>query len=163
MLHLGRVVAQHGRVPESDVVRAEETVAHLSALARRSGSEQHLAVATAALRDAEDGAEVIARLSAAPGPRSGCSRATRRPALGYLGVRAGVALHAEPVLVLDLGGGSLELTVGRGAEVVWSTSLPLGVSRLSALVDSDPPRRVSDQRVLRRRRGGARPARRHGS
>jgi exopolyphosphatase / guanosine-5'-triphosphate,3'-diphosphate pyrophosphatase len=150
MLHLGRVVAQHGRVPESDVVRAEETVAHLSALARRSGSEQHLAVATAALRDAENGAEVIARLSAAAGTGVRVLSGDEEARAGYLGVRAGVALHAEPVLVLDLGGGSLELTVGRGAEVVWSTSLPLGVSRLSALVHSDPLRR-RDQRVLRRR------------
>jgi exopolyphosphatase / guanosine-5'-triphosphate,3'-diphosphate pyrophosphatase len=150
MLHLGRVVAQHGRVPEEHVVRAEATVAHLSALARRSGSEQHLAVATAALRDAEDGADVLARLSAAAETEVRVLSGQEEARLGYLGVRAGVALRDEPVLVLDLGGGSLELTVGTGAEVAWSTSLPLGVSRLSALVDTDPPRRRELTAVRRR-------------
>jgi exopolyphosphatase / guanosine-5'-triphosphate,3'-diphosphate pyrophosphatase len=141
MLHLGRVVARHGRVPEEHVVRAETTVAHLSALARRSGSEEHLAVATSALRDADDGAQVIDRLSEAAGTSVRVLSGEDEARLGYLGVRAGVALRDEPVLVLDLGGGSLELTIGTGAAVTWSTSVPLGVSRLSTLVEADPVRR----------------------
>jgi exopolyphosphatase / guanosine-5'-triphosphate,3'-diphosphate pyrophosphatase len=141
MLHLGRVVAQHGRVPEEHVARAEATVAHLSGLARRSGSQEHLAVATSALRDAEDGHDVLARLSEAAGTTVRVLSGVDEARLGYLGVRAGVALREEPVLVLDLGGGSLELTTGTGGDVTWSTSVPLGVSRLSALVDSDPARR----------------------
>lgn len=141
MLHLGRVVAQHGHVPEEHIALAEDTVAHLSKLARRSGSQEHLAVATSALRDAEDGEAVIVRLSAAAGTPVRVLSGEDEARLGYLGVRAGVALREEPVLVLDLGGGSLELTIGSGAEVTWSTSLPLGVSRLSALVDQDPARK----------------------
>ncbi|WP_052664182.1 Ppx/GppA phosphatase family protein [Nitriliruptor alkaliphilus] len=141
MLHLGRVVAQHGRIPEDQVARAAATVAHLSALARRSGSQDHVAVATSALRDADDGATVLARLSEAAGTQVRVLSGAHEARLGYLGVRASVALQDEPVLVLDLGGGSLELTVGTGAEVAWSTSLPLGVSRLSALVERDPPHR----------------------
>ncbi|MFP4150119.1 MAG: hypothetical protein ACLFV0_11595, partial [Nitriliruptoraceae bacterium] len=45
-------------------------------------------------------------------------------------------------------GGSLELAVGIGDQVQWSTSLPLGVSRLSASVPTDPPKR-SEVRALR--------------
>lgn len=140
MLHLGRVVAAHGHLPEPEVVRAEQTVAHLSALARRSGSDEQLAVATSALRDAGNGDEVIARLSQAAGIPVRVLPGADEARLGYLGVRAGVALRDEPALVLDLGGGSLELTIGSGAEVSWSISLPLGVSRLSTLVGSDPIR-----------------------
>jgi exopolyphosphatase / guanosine-5'-triphosphate,3'-diphosphate pyrophosphatase len=150
MLHLGRVVAQHGHVPEEHVVRAEETVAHLTALALRSGSEEHLAVATSALRDAEDGPAVIERLSSAAGTTVRVLSGEDEARLGYLGVRAGVAVRDEPVLVLDLGGGSLELTIGAGADVLWSTSAPLGVSRLSALVENDPARK-RDVRTLKAR------------
>jgi exopolyphosphatase / guanosine-5'-triphosphate,3'-diphosphate pyrophosphatase len=150
MLHLGRVVAQHGHVPEEHVVRAEETVAHLTSLALRSGSEEHLAVATSALRDAEDGAAVIARLSVAARTTVRVLSGEDEARLGYLGVRAGVALRDEPVLVLDLGGGSLELTIGSGADVAWSTSVPLGVSRLSALVEDDPAKK-RDVRALKAR------------
>jgi exopolyphosphatase / guanosine-5'-triphosphate,3'-diphosphate pyrophosphatase len=152
MLHLGRVVAQHGGVPEPEIARAEATVAHLTALARRSGSVEHLAVATSALRDADNGIEVLTRLSDAAGTPVRTLSGEEEARLAYLGVRAAVAVapEGEPVLVVDLGGGSLELAVGTGTEVAWSTSTPLGVSRLSSLVTDDPPRR-RDLKVLRAR------------
>jgi exopolyphosphatase / guanosine-5'-triphosphate,3'-diphosphate pyrophosphatase len=139
MLHLGAVVARHGVVPPADRTRAVDTVAHLAELARRAGAVEQHAVATSALRDAEDGAEVIAELAEAAGTEVRVLDGVEEARVGYLGVRAAVAVRAEPVLVLDLGGGSLELTVGAGDEVRWSTSLPLGASRLSTLVDDDPP------------------------
>jgi exopolyphosphatase / guanosine-5'-triphosphate,3'-diphosphate pyrophosphatase len=138
MLHLGAVVARHGIVPDGDRARAVDTVAHLAELARRAGAIRQHAVATSALRDADDGAEVIAALAEAAGCEVRVLDGFEEARVGYLGVRAAVAVRAEPVLVLDLGGGSLELTVGVGDEVRWSTSVPLGASRLSALVDADP-------------------------
>lgn len=141
MLHLGRVVAAHGALPEADIVRAERTVAHLSTLARRSGSVEHLAVATAALRDADNGTEVLARLTEAAGAPVRVLSGEDEAAMAYRGVRAGVAVGAEPVLVLDLGGGSLELAVGTAGEVTWAASTPLGASRLTGLVEQDPPRK----------------------
>jgi exopolyphosphatase / guanosine-5'-triphosphate,3'-diphosphate pyrophosphatase len=150
MLHLGAVVARHGIVPPADRARALDTVAHLAELARRAGAVEQHAVATSALRDAEDGAEVIADLAAAAGTEVRVLDGFEEARVGYLGVRAAVAVRAEPVLVLDLGGGSLELTVGAGDEVRWSTSLPLGASRLSTLVDADPLT-AGDLEVLRAR------------
>jgi exopolyphosphatase / guanosine-5'-triphosphate,3'-diphosphate pyrophosphatase len=152
MLHLGRVVAQHGGVPEPEIARAEATVAHLTALARRSGSLEHLAVATSALRDADNGIEVLTRLSDAAGTPVRTLSGEEEARLAYLGVRAAVAVAAEgePVLVVDLGGGSLELAVGTGAEVAWSTSTPLGVSRLSSVVADDPARRRDLKALLAR-------------
>jgi exopolyphosphatase / guanosine-5'-triphosphate,3'-diphosphate pyrophosphatase len=138
MLHLGRVVAQHGAIPASCVEQAVDTVAHLSELARRAGAEERQAVATAAIRDADNGPEVLTALSEAAGTPVRILDGLTEARLGYLGVRAAVSIRSEPVLVLDLGGGSLELTVGVGDHVEWATSLPLGASRLSALVTSDP-------------------------
>jgi exopolyphosphatase / guanosine-5'-triphosphate,3'-diphosphate pyrophosphatase len=140
MLHLGAVVARHGTVPDEHRRRAVDTVAHLAELARRAGATEQHAVATSALRDADDGAEVIAELAAAAGTEIRVLDGFEEARVGYLGVRAAVAVRAEPVLVLDLGGGSLELTVGAGSEVRWSTSVPLGASRLSTLVEADPLR-----------------------
>lgn len=147
MLHLGRAVATHGALPEPDIERAERTVAHLSTLARRSGSVEHLAVATAALRDADNGAEVLARLTDAAGAPVRVLSGEAEAEMAYRGVRAGVAIGDEPVLVLDLGGGSLELAVGTGREVAWSTSTPLGASRLTGLVEDDPPRKRDLKRI----------------
>src|SRR5439155_1210695 len=66
-------------------------------------------------------------------------------------VRASVLLDPAPALCFDLGGGSLEIMVGDRAGLLWSTSLKLGVARLTAeLVDSDPLSE-HDQRRLRDR------------
>jgi exopolyphosphatase / guanosine-5'-triphosphate,3'-diphosphate pyrophosphatase len=141
MLHLGRTVALHGRIPDERREAARAVVAHLADRARRAGAAEVTAVATAAIRDAEDGAQVLAELSAAADTEVEVLDGLEEARLAYLGVRAAIAVTREPVLVLDLGGGSLELAVGIGDRVQWATSLPLGVSRLSAAVPTDPPKR----------------------
>lgn len=147
MLHLGRVVAEHGRVPDDDVARATATVAHLMELARRSGAIETMAVATAALRDAANGPEVIAALSTAAGTPIRVLGGLEEARIGYVGVRASVAVRAEPVLVLDLGGGSLELATGVGDRVTWSASTPLGASAMSAGLGSGALRK-RDRKAL---------------
>ena len=90
-------------------------VAHLTELAGRLGAERRLAVATSALRDARNGPEVVAEMEAAADTTIRVLDGEEEARLAYLGVRASVAIDADPLLVLDLGGGSLELAVGTGA------------------------------------------------
>ena len=138
MLHLGREVASTGSVPPAAERSAVATVTHLAELGRRSGARTVTAVATAALRDAVNGPAVLQRLEEAADTPVQVLDGFEEARLAYLGVRASVAVHDEPVLVFDLGGGSLELAIGVGGQVVWATSTPLGASRLSAGVSSDP-------------------------
>lgn len=154
MLHLGAVVQRHGHIPDDERIRAVETVAHLTELATRLGSTQRLAVATSALRDAANGAAVIAEMEAAAGTRVRVLDGDTEAALAYRGVRASAAVDADPLLVIDLGGGSLELAIGTGAVVDWSVSLDLGVSRLSTRLSDDPPS-PGDVKDLRRLVRGA--------
>jgi exopolyphosphatase / guanosine-5'-triphosphate,3'-diphosphate pyrophosphatase len=140
MLHLGAVVARHGHLPDDARRLAVDTAAYLTELARRAGAEQRLAVATSALRDASNGPEVIAEMSVACETEVRVLDGLDEARLAYLGVRASVATTDEPILVLDLGGGSLELAVGTGPTVGWATSTDLGVSRLSTRLPDDPPR-----------------------
>lgn len=150
MLHLGAVVAEHGHVPDAEREHAIEVVAHLTELAGRLGAQRRLAVATSALRDAGNGAEVVAEMAARTDTPIRIIDGEEEARLAYRGVRASIATDAAPLLVLDLGGGSLELVVGSGPEVAWSTSLDLGVSRLASLVRRDPPKK-GEMRDLRRR------------
>ena len=145
MLHLGREVARHGTIPPELQQRAVAVVAYLSELARRGGAGEVLAVATAALRDARGGQEVITDLSRAAGTDVRVLDGLEEARLAYLGVRAAVAVRDEPVLVLDLGGGSLELAIGAGDRIAWAASVPLGVSRRSASIEHDPPDRSEIQ------------------
>ena len=136
MLYLGRAVARHGTIPVDLGVRAVATVERFSELARRAGAETLVAVGTEALRTSR-GTDLVTRLSEAAGTPLSLLDGEEEARLAYLGARAGVDVTDEPSLVLDLGGGSLELAVGAGARIVWATSLPLGASRLSALLDAD--------------------------
>ena len=150
MLHLGALVAEHGHVPDDARRRAVEVVVHLTELAGRMGATDRLAVATSALRDATNGAEVVAEMADATSTDIRVVDGEEEARLAYRGVRASIATDADPLLVLDLGGGSLELVVGSGPEILWSASLDLGVSRLSTMVRRDPPKK-GDMRALRQR------------
>ena len=162
MLHLGRAVARHGTVPVDLGVRAVATVERLAELARRSGAEELVAVGTEALRG-PGGSDLVAALSEAARTPVAILDGEEEARLAYLGARAGVDVTDEPALVLDLGGGSLELAIGSGGRTLWATSLPLGASRLSAMLDEDDGGRADSgsdddgdaapsQRALRRLR-----------
>jgi exopolyphosphatase/guanosine-5'-triphosphate,3'-diphosphate pyrophosphatase len=137
MLHLGRTLAASGRIPGPVADRAVATVGRLADLAARAGATATVAVATAALRDpAAEG--LRDRLAEAAGVAIEPLEGVEEARLAHLGARAAVAVDAEPTLVLDLGGGSLELAVGHGERTVWATSLPLGAGRLLPTLGEGP-------------------------
>lgn len=138
MLHLGRVVADHGGIPDDVMVGVLDEVAHLSELARRAGAEQCLAVATSALRDADNSDAAITAIEDVVGHPVRVLPGFEEARLSYLGVRAAMGVAPGGLAVLDLGGGSLELAVGTRRTPDLVTSSNLGVSRLSALVTDDP-------------------------
>lgn len=149
MLHLGSVVDQHGMVPGAEQSHAVAVVAHLTDLAQRLGATRRLAVATSALRDADNGPSVVAHMEAVANTTIRVIDGQEEARLGFKGMSAAVGAARQPRLMLDLGGGSLELAVGSGDTVESSVSLPLGVSRLSNMLADDPPSK--DQiRALRR-------------
>lgn len=138
MLHLGRAVARHGQIPVDLEVRAVATVDRLADLARRSGAQEVVAVGTEALRGPERAA-LVARLSEVAGTPIEILDGAEEARLAYLGARASVDVEQEPTLVIDLGGGSLELAIGTGERILWACSLPLGASRLTAMLDPLDP------------------------
>ncbi|MFN2609078.1 MAG: HD domain-containing protein [Acidimicrobiales bacterium] len=151
MLRLGDDVSRQGRVGEAAAARAVETVRRFRALAEGVDAEEVVACATAAIREAENGGELVDRLEAEGGVRVSVISGLEEARLIFEAVRASVILDPGPALCLDLGGGSLELSVGDRRGLVWSSSVKLGVARLTAeLVASDPPS-ADDVRRLRER------------
>lgn len=139
MLHLGSAVAKHGRIPPEAAQRALSVATHLAELARRCGVDAMHAVATSALRDAENGPSVTSAIEQATGVTIDVIDGAEEARRAWLGVHASVGLDTGHAMVLDLGGGSLEFATGREDEPSWLSSVDLGVSRLSTLVPSDPP------------------------
>jgi exopolyphosphatase/guanosine-5'-triphosphate,3'-diphosphate pyrophosphatase len=127
---LGEGVAGRGTLAAAAADRALAVVRGYRDRARALGAAEVLLVATAAVRQARDGGEFVARLRAEPGicPRvaSGDEEAhlTLLGATWRLGGTTGIAG------LLDVGGGSTEVLVADGARVLATVSLDLGVVQL---------------------------------
>jgi exopolyphosphatase/guanosine-5'-triphosphate,3'-diphosphate pyrophosphatase len=151
VLRLGDKVGADRRLPEPLMDLAVETVARFRARAESCGVEELVACATSAIREADNGGELIDRIYAETGVRVRVIAGREEARLVFEAVRASVRIDPAPALCLDLGGGSLELMVGDRAGMAWSSSLKLGAARLAAELVSDDPPSADDIRRLRQR------------
>jgi exopolyphosphatase/guanosine-5'-triphosphate,3'-diphosphate pyrophosphatase len=139
MLRLGALISDGGKIRRSAAEAAVETVAQMRRDARDAGAERIYAVATAALREASNGREVVEQLSEALGERVRMISGEEEARLIFRAIAQRAPLADARVLGLDLGGGSLEIAAGVGNELSWERSLPLGTVRLShELGEGDP-------------------------
>ena len=119
--------------------RAIEALKKIKTLCDHQNAEQVLAYATSAIREAENGGEFIQRaidevrikINAIPG--------RMEAELIGLAVRHGIKLPDQPALMVDIGGGSVELIIGDRKQFYFLASKKIGVARMTAsYVDSDP-------------------------
>ncbi len=129
-LHLGTEVARTGGVPADRAASAVRTVRRLRAAADDAGADVVVALATAALRDAANGTKLLARFEQVLGSSITLLTGEEEARLCFLGQRAGVWVGTDPVLGLDLGGGSLEAGIGTIDDVSDVASVALGTARL---------------------------------
>ena len=139
MLRLGDTVARTGGIGErSDEV--VQTLRRLRGMVDSTAADELVVCATAAIRDADDQAELVARAAAEADIDIRVISGEEEARLIFAAVRASLVLEPAPALCLDLGGGSLELNIGDVEGLRWSASVPLGVARLTAeAVRADPP------------------------
>lgn len=148
-LRLGDRVAKTGALGEPAMTEALEVIKRFIQIAQASRADEVIAVGTAAIREANDGAEFVERVRTETGIEIKVVDGTREAELIFTAVRSSVLIDPGPALVADLGGGSLELIVGDRTEIAYAASAPIGVGRLTAAMESDPPK-DSDLRRLRR-------------
>lgn len=126
---LGASLSATGRLSEDAMQRAIASLTRMRDTCRRHGVQRVTAVATAAVREAGNGAEFVTRVRALDIPLRVISPEIEA-ALSY----RSAAHHfpsAERTLVADIGGGSLELVGATDGSVKLSRSLPLGAVRLT--------------------------------
>ena len=135
---------------ESGLVSPEAMAATLRALKRFQravqlhGVDQIRVVATAAVRDARNAAAFQAWVKAETGWTLEIISGLEEGRLIHLGVMAGGAMGPEPgvggkVLLVDLGGGSCEITLSEHKRIKETISVPLGAVRLTEeFLQSDP-------------------------
>jgi len=108
--------------------------------AEDQGVEDLLAFATSAIRDAPNGEKVLARVLEETGVELQLLSGEDESKLTFLAVRRWFGWSAGRLLVLDIGGGSLELAAGIDEVPDVALSLPLGAGRLTrSSLAGDPP------------------------
>jgi exopolyphosphatase/guanosine-5'-triphosphate,3'-diphosphate pyrophosphatase len=153
LLQLGRSLGANGAIPADRVAVAVAAIRRLRRAIDDTGPEHLVAVATAALRDATNGPEVVQRLEVALESPIRLLSGVEEAELSFRGQRAGLWTGSAPMLGIDLGGGSLELTVGDSQGVHFGTSIPVGAARLQGeLAVPEPLGRQGRDLVTKRTR-----------
>jgi len=149
-LQLAQHLEADGRVGRRGADALVEFVGSCLQVAEDQGVEQLLAFATSALRDAPNGTAVLDRVRAETGADLEVLQGADEAALTFLAVRRWFGWSAGRVLLLDIGGGSLEVAAGVDEAPDVAVSLPLGAGRLTRdRLRGDPPS-ADDVRSARR-------------
>ncbi len=125
---LGRAIATTGRLGEESVERTLAALVRFRSITRILGVKNVRAIATAAVRDASDGPEFIARAEKACGTKIEVLSGEKEARLVAQGIMAGF-IDAEGIAG-DLGGGSLELIELAAHKLQEAVTLPVGGLRL---------------------------------
>jgi len=125
---LGKDVGRTGLMDDVSMTKAIQTLKRFKALCDQMQVKHIHAVATAAVRDARNGAEFIQSIQKQAGISVQVIAGTQEARLAALGVVSGTQNVSG--VVADLGGGSLELARVEDGEVLECSSLPIGSLRL---------------------------------
>ena len=152
-LQLGNSL-EDGKLSRSCALRLRAFVAEALQIAEDKGVEELLAFATSAVRDASNGDAVLASVRSTTGVDIAVLPGPEEARLTFLAVRRWFGWSSGKVLMLDIGGGSLEIAVGIDEVPDVTISLPLGAGRLTRdWLIADPPS-ADETRQLRLARAG---------
>lgn len=139
MLGLGRMSFPSHRLSHEAMDRAVVTLRRFCEEAQRRQCEHIVAVATSAVREAENGGDFIERVRRELGLHIRVVGARDEARLIYLGVRHAMELSGGPHLLIDIGGGSVEFIVADAHHPLLLESRKLGAARMTAkFIRSDP-------------------------
>src|SRR5204863_9485513 len=108
------------------------------------------AAATSAVREARNGGEFLAEVERATGIKTQVISGTEEARLIHLAAVYGVDVAGASAVVIDIGGGSVEITHGAGTSLRLAKSFKLGVIRLTEhCVHSDPLSRRDERKLVK--------------
>ncbi|SCG54319.1 Ppx/GppA phosphatase family protein [Micromonospora inositola] len=131
VLRLAEQIGPDGALTDAGADGLVKAVGMARAAAAGLAADDLIAFATSAVRDATNAAEVLARVRDETGVRLEVLSGADEARMTFLAVRRWFGWSAGRLLVLDIGGGSLELAAGIDEGPDVAISLPLGAGRLS--------------------------------
>lgn len=149
-LRLDRSLNDEGQLCARGIGAISAAVAEGMAVAREHGVREVFPLATSSIRDAANAAEVVRRVARDTGVELRFLSGRREAELTYVGARRWYGAAAGPLLALDIGGGTVELSSGAGEQATFARSLPLGARSVTRdWFPAEPPVRGKQVRALR--------------
>jgi exopolyphosphatase/guanosine-5'-triphosphate,3'-diphosphate pyrophosphatase len=149
MVRLGAGGLDGKKLTREAQVAALQALSKFERLARSHQVDEILAVATSATREAENGGAFLTAIAEQTGIRAQIITGTEEARLIHLAAVYGVDTP-KPAVVIDIGGGSVEITLGSGREVHFARSFKIGVIRLTErFVKSDPLEKRDERKMVR--------------
>ena len=149
VLRLMRYVEADGSINEEGVAAIIGAVAKAAEIAARSSLDEFLPMATSAIREATNGQAVLERVARETGVTLSVLSGEDEARLTFLAVRRWYGWSAGSILLFDIGGGSLEISLGNDEYPDVGLSLPLGAGRSTIEFLHDDPPTVQQQADLR--------------
>jgi len=150
MVRLGAGGLDGRELTPSATAAALQTLARFKRLADSHQVDEIIAAATSAVREAENGGDFIALVRREIGIRVRVISGTEEARLIHRAAGYGVDMSEGAAVVIDIGGGSVEITLGTPHRMALGRSVKAGVIRLTErFVKSDPLTPRDEQRLLR--------------
>ena len=149
-LRLAEHLTDDGHIDRSGRELLLDSVRRALEVAEDRGTEDLLAFATSALREAPNGPELLERVRTETGVELEVLSGEDEARLTFLAVRRWFGWSSGRLLVMDIGGGSLEMAAGIDETPDALVSLPLGAGRLTRTMLRGNPPSAADVKALRK-------------
>lgn len=144
MIRLGQGVFIKGRMDAQAIERANEVFLHFRAVADSLRVKRIVAFGTSALREAQNSSELIEKVRTNSEIDIKVISGTEEAKLIALGILSKQKMPKGKFALVDIGGGSTEISVGQGKRMHFSQSFPLGTARLQQVfLKRSPPKDAS--------------------
>lgn len=150
-VRLGERVFVTGKLTDAAVLRAIEALRYFQRIAAVYRVELIRVVATSAVREASNADEFVRQVEEHAGLQIEVISGREEARLIHLGLRDSAAFETDrKLLLIDIGGGSTEVSIATRSQVLSSESLKLGAVRLTELfAKSDPIREKEFDRLVK--------------
>jgi exopolyphosphatase/guanosine-5'-triphosphate,3'-diphosphate pyrophosphatase len=148
MIRLGAGGLDSGHLTDAAAVAALQVLTKYQRLAQSHKVDEIVATATSAVREAENGGEFMATVARQTGIHVRVISGTEEARLIHVAAAYGVDVGASPAVVIDIGGGSVEVTLGSAARPQLARSFKMGVIRLTERFVKSDPLSGGDERKL---------------
>jgi exopolyphosphatase/guanosine-5'-triphosphate,3'-diphosphate pyrophosphatase len=149
MVQLGRGGLDGRRLTDASMAAASQTLSKFLRIAAARGVDEVIASATSAVREAENGGDFVAGVERDLGLRIRVISGTEEARLIHLAAVNAVDLGRRAAIVIDIGGGSTEITLGTTDRLMLARSFKLGVIRLMERFGEGPLSSRDERRLVR--------------